>query len=77
MLDRRHAGHITWLGFLTTRCLIPPVYGSGRYFYYRTCYAPSSLTCIGLALFVGVTFGFFPALYAARLSPIDALRTSE
>jgi putative ABC transport system permease protein len=43
-------------------------------------FAPS-LAVIGLAVgfsgVIGMTFGFFPALRAARLDPIDALGTSE
>jgi putative ABC transport system permease protein len=36
---------------------------------------PSVLTAAGIAVGVGVLFGMYPAVRAARLSPVDAMRT--
>jgi len=34
----------------------------------------SIITSIGVSIFVGITFGMYPARKAAKLNPIDALR---
>ncbi len=38
---------------------------------------PWMLICVIFSLFLGVGFGVYPAMRAARLSPIDALRTEN
>ncbi|MGO1315499.1 MAG: ABC transporter permease, partial [Cellulomonadaceae bacterium] len=36
---------------------------------------PAVLAAIGVALGIGLSFGVYPAVHAARLAPIDALRS--
>jgi putative ABC transport system permease protein len=47
----------------------------GRFLRWTTVISPASiLISAGVALAVGVFFGFYPARQAAQLDPIDALR---
>lgn len=38
---------------------------------------PWILTSVLFSIFMGITFGVYPAMRAARMSPIDALRTEN
>ena len=44
--------------------IVPPVYS-----------LPWALIAFGISLLVGIVFGLFPAYKAARLNPIEALRS--
>jgi ABC-type antimicrobial peptide transport system permease subunit len=35
---------------------------------------PAMIAAVGVSLFIGVAFGFYPAWRASRLDPIEALR---
>jgi putative ABC transport system permease protein len=36
---------------------------------------PASIIAVGFSMGIGIVFGLLPAMNAAKLNPIDALRT--
>lgn len=62
-------------GLLGTACGVLASSGLERFFKWSTQISPgSALLAIGVAAFLGVAFGIYPARRAAQLDPIEALR---